>query len=352
MKAKLFRSLPGKKVKCLACSHYCLIEENQAGICGVRKNLKGKLELLVYGQAAAVQIDPIEKKPLFHFLPGVQAFSFGTIGCNFTCSFCQNWELSQVFRLVRERYQEKSNFKIGEIYKYGQRLTPKEIVNYCLKRQIPVIAYTYNEPTIFFEYAFETARLAKKHGLKNVFVSNGYESEEALKTIQPYLDAINIDLKSMNPEFYLKTCRARLEPVLKNIQKVFEMGIWLEVTTLLIPTLNDSEEEIKKAASFLAQISPDIPWHLSAFHPDYQLDNLPPTPDETLERAYQIAKEANLNYVYLGNVWNPERESTYCPRCHELLISRIGYKVEISSNLDLNKGQCRRCKENIPGRWN
>jgi len=345
-KATLYKKLKNRKVQCTACSWYCNIAENQSGVCGVRKNIRGDLYLLVYGKAVAVHVDPMEKKPLFHFLPGKKILSIGTLGCNFACSFCQNWSISQATKMLKERNKER--LTIGKITGYGQDFPPKKIVDYAKKQNIPAIAFTYNEPAIFFEYAYDTAKLAKRYNIKTVFVSNGYESKEALQKIKPYLDALNIDLKSFNEQFYLKTCKAKLQPVLKNIKRIYDMGFWLEITTLLIPGMNDSEEEITKIAKFILSIDPSIPWHLSAFHPDYKMAEVPETPHETLLRAYKIAKDIGLKYVYLGNVFDPEKESTYCPKCKSLLIKRSGYNTEI---VNLKNDKCNICKEKIVGIW-
>jgi pyruvate formate lyase activating enzyme len=255
--AWMSKKFKGDTVECLACSHGCKIQPDKTGICGVRKNIDGKLKLLVYGRASAINVDPIEKKPLFHFLPGTDIFSIGTVGCNFRCAFCQNWDLSQF---------HKSNDTTA-IEKAGKKLMPEEIVDYCLANNIPSVAYTYNEPAIFFEYAYDTAKLAHEKGLKNVYVSNGFENRKALEKIRPYLDAINTDLKAWNPEFYLKICGGRIEPVKKNIKWIWEQGIWEEVTTLIVTNQNDSEDDLKSIADFLVNISPDLPWHISTLRP-------------------------------------------------------------------------------------
>lgn len=335
-KCILYKKKDDKKVECQACNWYCNIPDGLTGICGIRQNKGGDLYLLVYGKAVAVHVDHIEKKPLFHFLPGTKIFSFGTVGCNFHCLFCQNWDISQV------RLKDESEV-------IGEDLSPKDAVKYCLENDIPSIAYTYNEPAIFFEYAYDTAKLAHKHGIKNVFVSNGYESKEALKKIHPYLDAINIDLKGFTKEFYQDVCSAKLEPVLENIKRTYEMGIWLEVTTLVIPGKNDSDEELTKIAEYIAGVSKEIPWHVTAFYPQYKMMDTPPTSSEALERAYKIGKKAGLNYVYTGNIPGMEAESTHCPKCNELIIKRFGLDCE-SCNVD-KEGKCKNCKNKIPGVW-
>ncbi|MEW5897055.1 MAG: AmmeMemoRadiSam system radical SAM enzyme, partial [Nanoarchaeota archaeon] len=288
------------KIRCLACSHKCLIPEGKRGICGVRENINGELQLLVYGKVAAVHVDPIEKKPLYHFLPGTEIYSLGTVGCNFRCSFCQNWQISQERKII------------------GEDLPPKKIKEEA--GSLPSIAYTYTEPAIFFEYAYDTAKLLKNK--KHVFVSNGYFSDEAIEKMG-FVDAINIDLKSFSDEFY-KKCGARLEPVLKNIKKIYEKGIWLELTTLLIPGENDSETEIRNIARFIASINKEIPWHISAFHPEYKMLDKKSTSFQDLLKADKIAKEEGLSYVYLGNVRSIEHNSTYCPKCRQLVIKREG----------------------------
>jgi len=350
-KCILYKKKDDKKVECQACNWYCNIPEGLTGICGVRQNNKGDLYLLVYGKAIAANLDNIEKKPLFHFLPGTKVFSIGTVGCNFRCLFCQNWDISQTPFLVKQEQKdpEKQNIVLGKVTSEGQDLPPKEIVKYCVENNIPSIAYTYNEPAIFFEYAYDTAKLAHKEGIKNVFVSNGYESKEALEKIEPYLDAINIDLKGFTKEFYQEICSAKLEPVLENIKKVHKMDIWLEITTLVIPGKNDSDEELTKIAEFIASVSDEIPWHVTAFYPHYKMQDIPPTPPSTLERAYKIGKKAGLKYVYTGNIPGMEAENTICPKCDELIIKRFGLDCD-SCYVD-SKGRCEKCNHKIPGKW-
>jgi len=347
-KAVLFEKENGR-VRCLACKQRCLIAEGYTGICGVRQNVGGKLFLLVYGKASAVNVDPVEKKPLYHFLPGTPIFSIGTVGCNFACSFCQNWDLSQATKELRLKLlREKSPELIGvEVTRFGYDLPPERIVSICLEQGIPSIAYTYNEPVIFFEYLYDTARLAKEKGLRNVMVSNGYESEEALELLKDCVDAMNIDLKSFSDEFYKELCKARLQPVLDTIKKVHELGIWLEVTTLVIPGRNDSEEELRSIASFIASIDKNIPWHVTAFHPAYKLRDAERTSHESLVKAYSIGRGEGLRFVYVGNVVDEERSTTYCPRCEEPVVKRGGYEV----SLHLEGGACKKCKERIPGVW-
>jgi pyruvate formate lyase activating enzyme len=322
-------------VRCLACNHYCLIAKDTTGICGVRKNEQEKLKSLVYGKAATFNVDPIEKKPLYHFYPGSRVFSFGTVGCNFRCSFCQNYYLACF-------PQESSELTIKAS---GADLAPEKIIAYCKQNQIKQIAFTYNEPAVFIEYCLDTAKLAKKNGLKTILVSNGYESQEALDELLPFLDAANIDLKSFREQFYQKTCGASLKPVLKTIKTLAKSSTWLEVTTLIIPKLNDSTAELTEIAEFLAKLSPDIPWHLSRFFPTHQLKSLPSTPLTTLYKAQKIANKQGLSYDYLGNI--PEEQNTHCPSCGVLVIKR-NHHQPINN---LSSGKCPECATVIAGRY-
>lgn len=349
--ASLYKKLPNNAVKCKACSWYCAISEGSTGICGVRENINGDLYLLVYGKPVAVHVDPIEKKPLFHFLPGTEVFSIGTYGCNFSCSYCQNWDISQSPRELKIKYaDDKKTLRenLHRIIDACEDWLPEKIVKYCVKNKIPSIAYTYNEPAIFFEYAYDTAKLAHEAGIKNVFVSNGFESPEAIEKIAPYLNANNIDLKAWNADFYKKICHAKIEPVKENIKRFFDAGVWIEITTLLISGHNDSDEDLKHIAEFLVKISPDIPWHVTAFHPDYKMKSPQPTPIETLLRAREIGKSLGLNHVYTGNVWGLDGENTYCPKCGALLIKRS--RVSAVEN-HLVDGACQKCKFKIIGKW-
>jgi pyruvate formate lyase activating enzyme len=348
--AVLYKESNNNSVICTACKQHCTIYPNHTGICGVRQNRNGKLYLLVYGKASAVNIDPIEKKPLFHFLPGTGIFSLGTVGCNFACDFCQNWDISQATKdlrakLLREKKLEEMDVEVG---KYGYSLPPDKIVQTCMEKGIPSIAYTYNEPSIFFEYLYDTSKLAAKQNIKNVFVTNGYESDEALQLMKPYLAAMNIDLKSFNNEFYAKICKARLEPVLETIKLANKLGIWIEITTLVIPGKNDSDAELEKIAGFISSVSKDIPWHVTAFHPDFKMRGVPSTSYASLHRAYELGKKAGLKYVYVGNVLDEERSSTYCHACKALLIRRNGFLVNVEN---LKNGKCGNCGESIPGVW-
>jgi pyruvate formate lyase activating enzyme len=335
--AYLTKTLSGDTVQCQICEHFCAVKPGEAGKCGVRRNVDGTLYLVVYGEAIAVHVDPVEKKPLFHFMPGGDILSIGTFGCNFRCPFCQNWQMSQA-----RDFDDQRDY-------LGQQATPEALVNTCLKNHIQMIAYTYNEPTVFFEYTYDTAKLAHEQGIKNVYVSNGYMSQSMLDMMEPYLDGINVDLKAFTEAFYREQCQARLEPVKRNIAHMArETDIWVEVTTLLIPDLNDSEDELRAMAEWMAEVDPEMPWHVSAFHPDYQMLDRPRTSQSALARAYEIGKEAGLHYVYVGNVMDADRESTYCPRCEKKLIQRQWYNVGESWR---ERGTCPECGHAIAGVW-
>jgi pyruvate formate lyase activating enzyme len=328
-----YEKLDGNVVKCNLCSHRCgRITNSKRGICGIRENRDGTLYSLVYGKAVARAVDPIEKKPLFHFLPGSKAYSIATVGCNFRCGNCQNFEISQ---MPRER-----NVIIGE------EVTPEEIVAAAKQYKCESIAYTYTEPTIFFEYAYDIAKIASKEGIKNVFVTNGYITEGALVEIKPYLDAANIDLKTLSADFYRKNCGARLSPVLDSIRLHKSLGIWIEITTLIIPTLNDSEENLRKIAEFIKDVGEDIPWHISRFNPMYQLLDLPRTSIATLHKSREIGLEVGLRYVYEGNVPGEVGENTYCYNCGKPLIRRHGYAILENKIKD---SECPYCGAKIDG---
>ena len=330
--AMFYKPLERSLVKCNLCHQQCTIADGKRGICGVRVNEAGRLYTLVYGKAAATGLDPVEKKPLFHFYPGSSTYSISTVGCNFRCRNCQNYEISQMPK------------DYGPVV--GERLPPEEVVSAAKRYRCKSIAYTYTEPTIFFEYAYETARLASEEGIKNIFVTNGYITEEALRTIEPHLDAANIDLKSLSDEFYRENCGARLQPVLDNIRLHKELGIWIEITTLIIPTLNDSEEELRSIAKFIKSVGEETPWHVSQFHPMYKLLDLPRTPVSTLRMARKVGDEEGLKYVYMGNVPGEGDESTYCHSCNERLVRRYGY--EILEN-KIRDSTCPKCGARIDG---
>jgi len=331
--AMFWEKLEGKTGQCHLCAHECRIPDSKFGICGVRKNVEGILYTMAYAQVIAANIDPIEKKPLYHFLPGSISYSIATIGCNFKCGFCQNWQISQ------------ASVRAGDIVS-GRQMMPEWVVQEAKSSNCLSISYTYTEPTIFFEYTYDTARQAKLAGLKNVFVTNGYMTRDALEKIKPYLDAANVDLKSFRDDSYKKTCKARLQPVLDTVAAMRELGIWLEVTTLVVPGENDSDEELGQIAEFLAQIDNNIPWHISQFHPDYEFRDHMTTPIETLKKAMEIGQRAGLRYIYLGNVL--EGTNTYCYRCHELIVARryMGFNRN-----NLENGRCPSCGAIIKGVW-
>jgi pyruvate formate lyase activating enzyme len=323
--AMLYARLEKQIVRCSLCAHRCTIKPGRRGICGVRENQEGTLYTLVYADAIAVHVDPIEKKPLFNFLPGSRSFSIATVGCNFHCRFCQNADISQAPR--------------EGVSLAGEELLPEQVVRAAKRYACDSIAYTYTEPTIFFEYAYDTAELAHEEGLKNIFVTNGYMTVEALEKIQPYLDAANVDLKSFDDGFYRRVCGARLQPVLETIEAMHQRGVWVEVTTLLIPGLNDSDQELEQIAQFLAGIDLDIPWHVSRFTPRYKMLDRTHTPGDTMDRAAEIGREAGLRYVYVGNVPGNMHENTYCPSCGAVAIGRIGYHT----TLNLEGNRCASC---------
>ena len=331
--AMLYEKLDDTKVQCNLCNHRCRIKEGCYGICGVRQNIGGTLFSLVYDKIIAANVDPIEKKPLFQFYPGSKAYSIATVGCNFTCRHCQNADISQ---FTRE----------GKGYIVGDTISPEDIARDAQRSGCKSIAYTYTEPTVFFELSLDTAILAHTKGIKNIFVSNGYMTPEALKEISPYLDGINIDLKAFTEKFYKEICGARLEPVLSTIKLAKELGVWVEVTTLVIPTLNDSASELRQIAEFINVVDRDIPWHISQFYPTYQLTKLPRTPVETLHMARDIGLQAGLHYVYEGNVPGRGNENTYCHSCGSLLIERWGYSI--LKNI-IEDGHCPTCKTSIAG---
>jgi len=333
-KAYLYNELENQKVRCQLCNHHCVIANGQRGICGVRENRSGTLFSLVYGKVIAAHCDPIEKKPLFHFLPGTRSYSIATVGCNFRCLFCQNADISQM-PADHDRIM-------------GNDMTPDQIVKEALDFRSATISYTYTEPTIYFELAVDTARLAVSKGLKNVFVSNGYMTEECLKDIFPDLHAANVDLKAFSQSFYKEQCGAKLEPVLKTLELMKKMGVWLEVTTLLIPGLNDSDEELKEISQFLANLDPNIPWHISRFHPTYRLSSIHSTSPDTIRKARDLGYEAGLKYVYSGNLPGDTGEKTFCHKCGELLIDRFGFNV-IKNTIEENN--CPKCSSEIPGVW-
>ena len=343
--ADFYKKLADSMVACLLCHHFCVIGDGQTGTCRARKNTGGKLFSLVYGYPVALNVDPIEKKPLFHFQPGSLSYSIGTLGCNFKCLNCQNWDISQAIDITPLTPPASS---AGGLVR-GENLSliePEKIVSEALANDCLSISYTYNEPTIFAEYALDIMKLAHATGLKNVWVSNGYLSEQCLEAITPYLDAINVDLKSMDADFYKTNCGARLEPVLKNLITIKKSSAHLEITTLIIPNLSADLAMLKQLAEFIVnQLGADVPWHLSRFSPEisWKLKKSPATPEAVIFQAYEIAKTAGLKYVYLGNLPGDERENTYCPACGELAIRRFGYEI---ARLD-HHGRCAHCDKNL-----
>ncbi len=322
----------GKTAQCQTCSHYCILEDGQTGKCGVRQNQFGKIYSLVYGKHCGININPIEKKPFFHFLPGSKTLSIATAGCNLACKNCQNWSASQGPKIIK--------------HIQGQYLFPKRVVELARENKVKSISYTYTEPTIFLEYALDTMKTAKEMGLKNVWKTNGFMSKETIEAVAPYLDAVNVDLKGFSNKFYNENCGASLWPVLNNMKKLKKKNIWTEVTTLIIPGLNDSETSLKSMAKFIKnELGSETPWHIARFLNDisWKTWHLPATPQATIERAYEIGKKAGLKYVYTGNIPGLNSEDTFCPRCSKKAIERVGLSVE---RLD-SKGFCRRCGENL-----
>ncbi|MEE9910439.1 MAG: AmmeMemoRadiSam system radical SAM enzyme [Deltaproteobacteria bacterium] len=330
--ARLWEKQGEQKVHCFLCAHECKIAESKFGICGVRQNIQGTLQTMIYADVVAANIDPIEKKPLYHFLPGSLSFSIATVGCNFKCGFCQNWQISQ------------TSTKDG--YSPRREVPPAAVVEEAQKNKCASISYTYTEPTIFFEYAYDTARLAHEAGLYNIFVTNGYMTWPALEMIRPYLDAANVDLKSFSDDAYRKNCKARLQPVLDTIAAMKSLGVWVEVTTLVIPGENDSDDELKRITAFLAGVDPMIPWHISRFHPDYEFTDHKATPLTTLHKAKEIGQQAGLAHIYLGNV--PEGTDTFCYRCRHQIIQRRYMGL---NNNQLKDGRCPHCGAVIAGVW-
>ncbi|MFQ6082503.1 MAG: AmmeMemoRadiSam system radical SAM enzyme [Candidatus Aminicenantia bacterium] len=340
MKEALFyHPLDKARVRCNLCRHRCVIYPDKTGVCGVRINKNHKLYTLVYGKLVASNVDPIEKKPLFHFSPGSGAFSIATVGCNFSCPNCQNYNISQ-FRFLNEGKRIDNNIP-------GDYVSPQEVVSLALKSRCKSIAYTYTEPTVFYEYAYHTAKLANKEGLKNIFVTNGYITPEALEMINPYLDGANVDLKSFRKSFYHRYPKAKLEGVLDTLKLMRRLGIWLEVTTLIIPTLNDSREELRDIVHFIKhELGLETPWHVSRFYPTHHMTHLPSTSVESLVEAREIGLKEGLRYVYTGNVPGHKAENTYCWNCGKLVIARLGYSI---SRYEIENSKCRYCGAEIDG---
>jgi len=336
MEAYLYEKLADQKVQCNLCSHRCVIKEGRRGICNVRENQGGVLETLVYGNLIARHIDPIEKKPLFHFLPGTRSYSIATVGCNFRCRFCQNADIAQL-----------PTDHDGAIM--GTPFTPAEVVAEAESGGCQSISYTYTEPTVFFEFAYETAKLAHAIGIRNVFVTNGYMTREALEMINPYLDAANVDLKAFTDSYYKELCGAKRKHVMATLKLMKSLGIFVEITTLIVPGLNDDSAELEALAAFIKNdLGPETPWHISRFHPTYKLTDRPPTPVKTLQTAREIGLKAGLRYVYTGNVPGDEGENTFCYGCGRTVIERWGFQV---GNMRIRDGRCMLCGAEIDGVW-
>ncbi len=332
--ALFYKKLKDGSVQCQLCPHFCVLKEKERGKCGVRENRDGKLVSLAYGRPCSLAIDPIEKKPFYHFLPGEAALSLATVGCNLKCKFCQNSEISQA-------RPEEVPFK---------EIKPEEIVEMAKKQGTKIIAYTYTEPTIFYEYMLETAKLAKKAGIKNVIVSNGFINPVPLKKLCKYIDGANIDLKSIEDKFYREVCEARVKPILETLKILKKEKIWTEITNLIIPTLNDSEGGIKKLVEWVKEnLGKETVLHFTAFYPCHKLLGLSPTPIETLKKARKIALDRGIKYVYTGNLPDEEGNNTFCPKCNKMLIQRRLFSI---TENNLNKGKCPKCHEKIDGVWN
>ncbi len=330
--ARLYSTRPDGSVECNLCAFHCRIADERHGICGVRENRGGTLYTDVYGKVIAENADPIEKKPLFQFLPNTSSYSVATVGCNFRCLHCQNSEISQMPK-------EQSVI-------IGKDRTPEEIVSSARSLGCRSIAYTYTEPTIFFEYAYDIGVLAKESNIKNIFVTNGYMTKDCLDELDGVLDAANVDIKAFSEDFYKKVCGAKLAPVLDSIEYMRSLGIWVEITTLIIPTYNDSDDELRSIAKWISKLDKSIPWHLSAFHPTYKLLDAPRTTVESIERARDIGLSEGLRYVYSGNIPGMAGENTYCYNCDKLLIERVGFMVKSNT---IKAGSCPSCKAEIDG---
>ncbi len=322
----MFYEKKGMDVQCNLCPHNCLIFDGKRGLCNVRENKGGKLYSLVYEKAISAAVDPIEKKPFFHFMPGSYSYSISTMGCNLKCDFCQNWEISQADRII------------------GKELSADKIIKGAITNNCSSIAYTYTEPTIFFEYSYDIAKLASKKGLKNLFVTNGFINKEPIDKIAKYLDAANVDLKGFSDSFYKKNCCGRLEPVLSAIKEYYKKGVFLEITTLIVPGQNDSLGMLKDMALFIASVDKNIPWHISRFYPHYNMLDVDATSVDIIHKAIKIGKDVGLKYIYSGNISGDDYESTYCWNCGKKIISRIGFEVQ---EINLDKDKCKYCGKKI-----
>ncbi len=334
MKQALFwKKLKDKVVQCQLCPHYCTLKLGETGKCKVRQNKNGNLYSLVYSHPCAVSIDPIEKKPFYHFLPGQKALSIATVGCNLKCEHCQNWQISQL---------------IGEDIS-SEKISPEQVIKKARQENVKIISYTYTEPTIFYEYMLDIAKLAKKQGMKNTIVSNSFINPKPLKQLLPFIDSANIDLKSMSDDFYKKTCGARLNPILESLKILKQNRIWIEITNLLIPTLNDSEKDIKKLVRWIKNnLGTEVPIHFTAFYPTYKLSYLPSTNIKTLKKARRIALEQGIKYVYTGNLPDEDGNNTFCYKCGSVLIKRRLFSI---TENNIKQGRCKYCNIKIKGFW-
>lgn len=333
VEARHYRKHPDQEVECQLCPRNCKLGDKERGYCGVRENNGGIYYTLIYGKVCSLNADPIEKKPFFHFLPGTSALSLATAGCNVNCKFCQNWEISQV------RPEQVQHFDFP----------PASVVEAARRYGCPTIAYTYTEPVIFFEYMYDTSVEAHKNGIRNVVVTGGHINPEPLEDLTKVVDAIKIDLKAFTQDFYTNYVRGELKTVLESIKKVAKSKTWLEMVYLVIPTLNDNPADIQKMCQWImAEIGPDFPLHFTRFHPMYLVKNLPPTPLSTLEKFWKIGLEQGLHYVYIGNVPGHQAENTYCPKCKNIVIQRVGYDIQ---KVEIKRGHCKFCNTPIPGTW-
>jgi len=331
--AMYYEKLKDLRIECQICPRKCQIADQERGYCGVKENRAGNYYTLVHSRPCTIHADPIEKKPLFHYIPGSRALSLATAGCNMECKFCQNWQIAQ--------------FRPEQIRSY--HLPPRDVIGLAKKENCNTIAYTYSEPVVFYEYMYDIARVGSQEGIGRVMISNGYINEEPLIELCKYLSAVKIDLKAFTEKFYRETCHGELKPVKKTLQILSKIGIWYEIVVLIVPTLNDSEKEIKEMCLWIRDsLGSDVPVHFSRFHPTYKIKNLPPTPVNTLEWVRKVAMEIGLNYVYLGNIPGHPGENTYCPGCGKMLIKRVGFNILQNS---LMKGRCPHCDYSISGVW-
>jgi len=332
--ARYYEKLDGARVRCTLCPRECEVANMERGTCSVRENRDGTYYTLVHSRPCSLWPDPIEKKPLFHFLPGSRAFSIATAGCNMECKFCQNWQISQ--------------FRPEDVDCLGY-LPPESVVEAARQNRCASIAYTYSEPVVFYEYMYDTAVAGREKGVRSVIISNGFINKEPVLELCKVLDAVKVDLKAFTEKFYRETCRGELKPVLDALKWIHETGIWLELVVLIVPTLNDDKDEIRRMCEWVrSELGPHVPMHFSKFHPTYQIRNLPRTPDRTLEMARKTAVAAGIQFAYVGNVSPHPFESTYCPKCGEMLINRIGYRTSV---VGLEDGNCKKCDAKIPGVW-